>query len=70
LSISEQALYTGDDGDYVYVIEDGKVNRRAIVTGTKGDGRVQVLEGISEGEYVITAPQTDDDIGTRVVAAR
>ncbi len=68
LSVASTAVYSDDAGDYVYVISDGKVEKRYITTGVSGNNNVQVLEGVSEGEQVITSPLTDDDIGMSVSA--
>jgi membrane fusion protein, multidrug efflux system len=39
---------------YVYVVEDGTAHRRAVATGQRQDGRIAILEGVAEGEQVVT----------------
>ncbi len=39
----------------VYVLKDGKVQRRVIKTGLEAGGQVQVVSGVQPGEMVITA---------------
>ena len=68
LSIAALSLYSDDEGDYVYLINDGVVEKRYVTIGVKGKNNVQILDGVSEGEQVITSPLTDDDIGMRVSA--
>lgn len=69
-SISESAVYTDDDGDYVYVLTNGIVEKKTVVTGLAGNGRVEIEEGIAEGDQVITSPMTDDNIGERFSAGQ
>lgn len=68
LTTSDKAVYTDDNGDYVYVLEKGKIARRNITCGARGNGLVEIVEGVNENEKVITSPVTEDDIGTRRIA--
>ena len=68
MTTSDKAVYTDDNGDYVYVLEKGKIARRNITCGARGNGLVEIVEGINENEKVITSPVTEDDIGTRRIA--
>lgn len=52
LQIPTDALCSGDDGDYVFIIEDNKAVRRDVKTGAKNDDMAQILEGINEGDIV------------------
>ncbi|WP_044931512.1 HlyD family efflux transporter periplasmic adaptor subunit [Butyrivibrio sp. AC2005] len=65
LSVSDKAVYTGDDGDYIYVLKGGKAEKRSIVKGASGNGVTEILEGISEGESIITSAMSDEDVGKR-----
>ena len=67
LSVPEKSVYTDDSGSFVYVLTNGKCERKEIETGLKGNGYYQVVSGLSEGEKVIESPLTEDDIGTRFV---
>lgn len=49
------AVYQTGDSPSVWVIKDGIVSLRPIKTGPFGDGKVQVLEGVSVGETIVTA---------------
>lgn len=46
-------------GTGVYVIESGKAALKAIETGKKSGGRVEVTEGLAAGDVVITDPYED-----------
>lgn len=61
------AVRSGAGGEYVWVIEQGIVARRAIVTGERDETRgiVQIVEGLAGGEQVIAAPGAITE-GTRV----
>lgn len=66
LVLPQTALYSDDAGDYCYVVENGIVEKRYITIGLKGNHGVQVLEGIREGDHVVTDAITDAKIGEKV----
>ena len=68
LSVPYKAVYADDDGDYVYVLESGKVVRKAVSLGVEGEDFYEVIDGIAAGETVITTPLSDDAIGIRLRA--
>ena len=68
LSVPYKAVYSDDAGDYVYVLESGKVVRKAVSLGVEGEDFYEVIDGIVAGEAVITTPLSDDAIGTRLRA--
>ena len=55
LLVPEQAIVPQGEKLFVYVIEDGKAAIRPVVTGQRGNGRVEILSGVSPGDVVITA---------------
>lgn len=55
--IPEQALLQEGETRFVYVIRDGKAARATVTTGQRLPGRVAVVEGLKEGDQVITAGQ-------------
>jgi RND family efflux transporter MFP subunit len=65
LNVPEKAIYTGDSGKYVFVLENGKAQKRTIEAGASGEGYTEILSGLSEGEIVVTQALTDDDEGGR-----
>ena len=66
LCIPERAVYTDDEGSYVYVIQNGVIAKQSIVKGLSGNGYVQITEGPGEGGQVIISPCSAEDIGTKV----
>ncbi len=63
MTISSEAYYSDDDGDYCYVIRDGKVEKVYITTGSQSDDLIEVTSGLSNGDMIITDAITDDQIG-------
>ncbi len=50
LLIPADAVNSDDEGDYVFVIEDGRAVKRFVTVGEKNDDFVEILEGLKEGE--------------------
>ena len=65
LLIPYSALYSDDDGEYCYLVSDGIIEKRYIETGVETEESIEILDGLSLGEYVITDAITDDQIGDR-----
>ena len=42
------------NGDFVYVVEEGILVKKPVVTGISSDTMIQIVEGLSEGEQVVT----------------
>ncbi|MGV1014039.1 MAG: efflux RND transporter periplasmic adaptor subunit [Methyloceanibacter sp.] len=57
LSVPEQAIVPQGDSQYVFKIVDGKVELTKVVIGTRREGRVEIVEGLSAGDQVVTAGQ-------------
>jgi HlyD family secretion protein len=53
---------------WVLVVEGGRATRRPVKLGLKGDGRMEVLEGVAPGERLISAAQLMVKAGQRVRA--
>ena len=52
--VSEEALVAEGARSYVFVVADAKAERRAVKTGQREVGFVEVTEGIEAGEMVVT----------------
>ncbi|MBQ7463467.1 MAG: efflux RND transporter periplasmic adaptor subunit [Lachnospiraceae bacterium] len=52
LQIPTDALCSGDDSDYVFIIEDNKAVKRVVKVGAKNDDMAEILEGLAEGDIV------------------
>ncbi len=57
LLVPKRAVLAMDNTSSVFVVKDGQVSRKQIKTGYESDSSVEVLEGLSEGEQVVTAGQ-------------
>ncbi|MFT3984038.1 MAG: HlyD family efflux transporter periplasmic adaptor subunit [Lachnospiraceae bacterium] len=68
LTIPAEGRYVDDDGDYCYVIRDGIVAKQYFTAGISSDETVEVLDGIKDGETVITDAVTDEHIGRKAVS--
>lgn len=69
--IPRDALIEEEEGTYVFVAtEDGKAERREIVSGYTSRGQVEVTEGLDAGDEVVTVGQAGlrDTAKLRVVA--
>lgn len=58
------ALRSDRSGDYIYVIENGKPEKRYIKLGITGAASVQVLEGLEVGEEIIVSGNLTDNTDT------
>ena len=63
LGVSRNCIYTDDDGTYVYTLVDNEVKKKYVTIGLEGDGNVEIVKGLKEGETVIKTTLSDDDIG-------
>lgn len=54
LVVPVEAVNTDRTGDFCYVIEDGVARVRYVTTGISSSTEIQIIEGLQEGEEVIT----------------
>ena len=50
-----EALIPDFNTAFVFVVRDGKAERREVVTGLRTDSRVQIVAGLEPGEMVVTS---------------
>ncbi len=55
--VPTQAILTSNAVQYVFVVEDGVACYREVTTGLTGSGVTEVLEGLNEGEQLVTVGQ-------------
>ncbi|MDJ0654377.1 MAG: efflux RND transporter periplasmic adaptor subunit [Xanthomonadales bacterium] len=55
VTIPQDALIIEDRERYVYVVENDRARRVDVVAGYVTEGRVEILQGLDEGEEVVTA---------------
>jgi multidrug efflux system membrane fusion protein len=71
LVIPSQAVQTGQQGDYVFVTKpDMTVDVRQVKVGQSVNNQTQVLQGLSEGETVVTDGQVRLVPGTKVYLSK
>jgi membrane fusion protein (multidrug efflux system) len=68
--IPEQALVARGDRVFVYAIEDKKAVMKPVKTGLRQAGKVQIIEGLSVGEIVVTDGQIKLRPGADVVVGQ
>ena len=68
LIIPESALFSQEGKFFTYAVQDGMAKRKEVETGVRFEGKVEILEGIQKGEWVITTghEQLSDGIKVRV----
>ncbi len=68
--ISRAAFYAGVSSNSVFVLEGGKAKSRKVVAGRVIGDRVEIRDGLKEGETVITSGQVNLTDGTAVAAQK
>jgi HlyD family secretion protein len=53
---SDEDSDTAGDQPYVFLVEDGKAIRRDVKTGISSDSDQEILEGLDEGDEVVSGP--------------
>ena len=66
LVVPNQAVQTGQDGTYVYVVNQGKAEFRPVKTGPRVDQELVIASGLQPGETVVTEGQLRLAPGSRV----
>ena len=59
LFITESALVETVRGDFVYTLNGAAYLRVAVKTGTRADGRVEIIDGLLEGDEVVVGGAYD-----------
>jgi HlyD family secretion protein len=66
LTVPASALFRAGDAWQTFVVSDGRAERREVTVGHRNEDRVEVLEGVSQGEQVILFPSEAVDDGVSV----
>ena len=67
LLIPRAAFYAGLNNNSIYVFEAGKAKARQVIVGRVYGDKVEVRDGLKEGEIVITSGQVNLTDGTTVI---
>ena len=54
LVVPVEAVNTSREGDFCYVVEDGVVHVRYVATGISSSTEIEILDGLEEGDEVVT----------------
>lgn len=69
LTVPQAAVAVRDGRPTVFLVADGVLSARRVTTGETVNGRIEVVEGLSEGERVVASPVSTLDEGSRVTVA-
>lgn len=53
LSVPVQSVETSGEQQFVYILRDDLLEKRVVETGLRGDKRIEIIAGVSEGEAVV-----------------
>ena len=69
LTVPDEAVRDAATVDaWVFVVDDGRLARRPVALGIRGEGRIEILDGVSAGETVVTTGAQALADGARVRA--
>jgi membrane fusion protein (multidrug efflux system) len=66
LIVPYRALMRRDDGDYVFVAVEDTVSLRKVETGLEGAETVEIINGLEEGDVVVTVGQMRLEQGSAI----
>jgi HlyD family secretion protein len=58
VTVPYQALFTEGGNEYVYVVENGRLDKTAVETGQRTDTLVEITRGVVDGQEVALAGNT------------
>ncbi|MBO5208909.1 MAG: efflux RND transporter periplasmic adaptor subunit [Lachnospiraceae bacterium] len=68
LVVPIEVINSDKDGDFVYVVENGVLAKKRIVTGISSDDYCEIKEGLTEGEQIVADVTTGLEEGMEVTA--
>lgn len=60
-----EALYTDDEGDYCYCIEQGVLTKKYVVKGISDGSRTEITEGLVDTDEIVLDAVTDEKLGEK-----
>ena len=70
LLVPEAAIVPEQGSTFVFVVQDGVVERRSVKLGRRRPGEVEITVGLKEGERVVTEGTQNIREGSQVVEER
>lgn len=68
LRLPVEAVSADKEGEFVYIVSDGVVEKRYVTLGISSDEYVEIVDGLTEEDQVITMISSDIEEGMVVVA--
>jgi membrane fusion protein (multidrug efflux system) len=69
LVVPAEALIDEDDESAVYIVANGEVERRVVETGVQNNGKVEILDGLSENDVIVVVGHSSLRDGSKVLAS-
>jgi len=68
LTVPTSALFRSGEDWELFVVRDGRAERRSVVVGRRNEDHVEIVAGVEEGEQVVLFPpeEVDDGVSVRV----
>jgi membrane fusion protein (multidrug efflux system) len=66
LMVPESTLSSQEGQNFIYVVENGMAQRRGVDLGVRKEGKVEILKGVREGEWVVTSGHDQLTDGVKV----
>lgn len=66
LLVPRDAVMSGEEGDFVFVVENGTAKRRGVITGASDGKSIVITSGLEEGEEVVAVGQHYLEDGMKV----
>lgn len=60
------AVFDYEDGDYVFIVNDGKTALKNVKTGIQDQESAEIIDGLREGEIVLSEPDISIKEGMRI----
>lgn len=67
LVIPTEAVNASTDGDFVFIIKDGTVYKKAVELGNASTTEVEILSGLEKGDYVVNDLNVDLTEGMKAI---
>src|SRR3546814_19811687 len=69
LSVPELVVLGDGEDRFVYIVDDqGKAQRTEVRTGARQDGRIEIVDGLSRGQKVVTDRSEERRVGKECVS--
>ncbi len=67
LTVPAETINTSSDGDFVFIIKDSTVKKKAVELGHSSTTEIEIISGLDEGDYVINDLNVDLSEGMKAI---